>query len=117
MLIEFQLILLREAGLAPVWSRCSSCGSVLGEDQKLYFSSGSGGMLCRECESSVTKKRPVRPPTLQILKNPSLAQTVPIRQVIDAYELLSYHQRELLGKQTKIMTFLTQLLRKQKVSK
>ena len=113
-LLDFELTLLREIGLSPVWGRCSSCGGPLGTDaQHLYFSSGSGGMLCRDCEPAIVEKRPVDPQVLQVLQHPETAENAPRKTVFDAHELLSYHQQELAGKQAVVMKFVNQILRKQ----
>jgi DNA repair protein RecO (recombination protein O) len=113
-LLGFELTLLREIGLAPSWDTCSSCARKLPPRQRLYFSSSQGGMLCRDCEGAVREKLFVEPEVLDVLCDLSKSATVPRRTLIDAHELLSYHQRELLGKQTKIMVFLNQLLRQEK---
>lgn len=114
-LLNFSLTLLREAGLALNWQVCSSCGRELGAHRHLYFSSTAGGMLCRDCEGAFTEKIFVEPATLEVLRDPHQAPTIPSTTLIDAHELLSYHQREILGKQSKIMVFLNQLLRQEKI--
>ena len=113
-LVTFELALLREVGLAPSWKSCRGCGRELSQEQRLYFSSGNGGLLCRECEGSILEKRSVDQGVLRILQNPATIQTAPRQAVINTHELLSYHQRELLGKQSKMTVFFNQLLRQQR---
>ena len=112
-LLNFELTLLREIGLSPVWDRCGSCGGPLAAGQHLYFSSGSGGMLCRDCEPAVVEKRLVDPRVLQVLQHPETGETATRKTAFEAHELLSYHQQELAGKQVAVMKFVNQILRKQ----
>ncbi|MCK5272482.1 MAG: DNA repair protein RecO [Sedimentisphaerales bacterium] len=111
-LLNFELTLLREIGLSPVWQRCGSCGGPLVSDQNLYFSSGNGGMLCRDCEPAVVEKRPVNPQVLQILQHPETAETATRKTTFEAHELLSYYQQELAGKQAVVMKFVNRILSK-----
>ncbi len=115
-LLDFELTLLREIGLSPLWQRCGSCSGPLVSGQRLYFSSGSGGMLCRDCEPAVVEKRPVDPRVLQILQHPETAETATRKTAFEAHELLSYYQQELAGKRAAVMTFVNQILRKQVLS-
>ena len=118
-LLRYELMLLREVGLAPVWHRCSACSAILPDVQadgakrprQLYFSSGSGGMLCRDCEPAVVEKRFLEPEVLALLQGEHISPTAPLQTVLAAQELLSYHIRELLGKQSKMMVFVNRLLR------
>jgi len=120
-LLAFELTLLAEVGLAPVWRRCSACSGKLPDLQaggttelrQLYFSSGSGGMLCRDCEPAVVEKRFLEPEVLALLQGEDDSASAGLPSVLAAQELLSYHIRELLGKQSKMMVFVNRLLRQQ----
>lgn len=111
-LFNFELTLLLEIGLSPVWQRCGSCGGPLVADRNLYFSSGNGGMLCRNCEPAVVEKRLVDPLVLRILQHPETAETTARKTVFEAHELLSYYQQELAGRQAVVMKFVNRILRK-----
>lgn len=52
-----QYRLLREIGLAPQLENCAQCQRGLGAMDHLYFSAGSGGVVCRDCEMSLVDKR------------------------------------------------------------
>jgi DNA repair protein RecO (recombination protein O) len=63
LLILFQLTLLEEIGLQPVWSHCVNCktrapataGAGLSRRKRaceVYFSSSASGLICRDCEAS-----------------------------------------------------------------
>jgi DNA repair protein RecO (recombination protein O) len=51
--LAFQLDLLRETGYLGQLTHCSNCGSALGEREVTFFSPASGGVVCRNCESTV----------------------------------------------------------------
>jgi DNA repair protein RecO (recombination protein O) len=110
-LASFEMALLQEAGLSPQWHQCCNCGRGLPGNRRLYFSSGQGGMLCRECEPGVMEKRFVDPEVIALLQNSSRLESANPGLAVEVHEVLSYHQRELLGKQTKIMAFVNPLLR------
>lgn len=111
LLVRFELATLREAGLAPVWDRCVSCGGAVAGARPVYFSSVNSGILCRDCEPTVLEKRLVEPRVLTIMQSPGSILNAPRVDIVDAHDLLVYHVRELLGKETKIMTFVQRLLR------
>jgi len=46
---EFELGVLRCAGLAPATEKCAACGGSLAGERKLFFSAGQGGCLCKGC--------------------------------------------------------------------
>ena len=116
-LVSFEAALLREVGLTPQWLHCCQCAREVPENRRLYFSSSQGGMLCRDCEPHVCEKRFVEPEVIKILQNTQALETADLRVVVEAHEVLSYHQRELLGKQTNIMKFVNPLLRQARMAK
>jgi DNA repair protein RecO (recombination protein O) len=116
-LVSFEAALLRDVGLTPQWHRCCQCARQLPENRRLYFSSSHGGMLCRECEPHVQEKRFVEPEVIKVLQNTQALETADPRIIVEAHEVLSYHQRELLGKQTHIMKFVNPLLRQVRKAK
>jgi DNA repair protein RecO (recombination protein O) len=112
-LLKFELILLRQAGFEPVWRHCCQCMRALSDGQKkYYFSSRRSGMICRDCEPGVAEKRFMTSQALRVLQNESFDDATPPQITMEAQELLHYHQREILGKQTKTMVFVNQLLQK-----
>ncbi len=110
-IFQFELILLREIGMQPVWDICSQCRRDVEDNGRIYFSSQSGGIVCRDCEPAFTEKRLVEPIVLEALQNPERALHAPREIVVNAHELLSYHYRELAGKETAIMRFVNQLFK------
>ena len=113
-LLNFELNLLREVGLTPVWDRCCGCGGTnLGRD-RIYFSSDSGGVLCRDCEAAVVQKHYITPDALDVLQHPQLAAQKSPAQVIEAHKVIWRHTRDILGKETAIMSFTNRLLDRQR---
>jgi len=113
LLVRFQLALLDGVGLTPIWDHCCICRGPLGSCGPIYFSSSSGGMLCRDCEPAVMDKRFVDAKALALLQAAPLDPPPTPTTVLQAHELLSYHERELLGKESTIMVFLNRLLHQQ----
>jgi len=116
-LLSFEMALLQEIGLGPSWRNCCRCGGIVEDKGRGYFSSDSGGLLCRNCQSGTREKRIIEPAVLKLLQNPTAAQSADKSVVIAAHELLSIHLRHLQGKESTIMTFVNKLLRKAKVGK
>jgi DNA repair protein RecO (recombination protein O) len=113
LLLQFELVLFQQVGLSPNWKQCVNCDKSLPPEQRLYFTSQGGGMLCRECEPAAVEKRFMEPPALQLLQNPQNALNSSMQVVVEAHELLSYHQRELLNRENSLTKFVNQLLRKE----
>ena len=112
-LLKFELVLLRQAGYEPIWRHCCQCMRDLPDDQKrYYFSSRRSGMICRDCEPGIAEKRFITSQALRVLQNERFDEATPPQITMEAQELLYYHQREILGKQTKTMVFVNQLLHK-----
>lgn len=57
LLILFQLTLLKEIGLIPIFDACANCKSVFSAAwPETYFSSSANGLICRDCEASFHEK-------------------------------------------------------------
>ena len=112
-LLQYELILLREAGFEPVWRHCCQCTREMPKDQnRYYFSSRKSGMICRDCEPGIPEKRFISPQALNVLQSGTFDEKTSPQIIMEAHDLLHYHQREILGKQTKTMIFVNQLLHK-----
>ncbi len=110
-LVKLELVLLHTAGLLPGWSRCAACKKNLQTGRSAYFSSQAGGMICRDCEGAVSEKTQAGPTTWGVLGDIGKLGNTSRTETLAIHELLCYHQREILGKQPQIMSFLLQLLR------
>jgi len=53
LLIRFELGLLREIGLLPVFDACVNCKNAVSSNwPQGYFSNSAPGLICRDCEAS-----------------------------------------------------------------
>ncbi|MCP4453803.1 MAG: DNA repair protein RecO [Planctomycetes bacterium] len=60
LLVVFQLSLLREVGLAPVFSHCLNCQADAAQSPDvMFFSHGANGLVCRDCEMSFPDRMPL----------------------------------------------------------
>lgn len=58
-IVAFQERLLHEVGYAPDLHNCVGCKHHPADRQRVYFSAGGGGIVCRDCEMHVVEKRRV----------------------------------------------------------
>ncbi len=112
-LIKFELNLLQQTGQAPVWNRCCSCNKPFIANQRVYFSSSEGGLLCRDCEPAIMEKRSVAPDVLPILQNHNIITKTYPQSLLKCQDILYYHIREILGRENSIMKLTNQLLRQE----
>lgn len=119
-LVTFELVLLQEAGMAPVWDRCTGCSRSIVEQLAtqdkavFYFSSRNGGVVCRDCEPALVEKRLLPHRLLQLFIHKGFVTQEDQTELFKAHELLCYHQREILGKQIRMTDFLNSLLSQQR---
>lgn len=109
-LVGFERDLLHYVGLLPVWDRCSRCGREAHQQTPVYFSSRSGGVVCRDCEPPLTEKRLVSRQAVQLLAEAVIPSDVLDKTVFEAHDLLGYHLRELQGKPLAAWQFATGLI-------
>lgn len=121
-LVRFLWIMLREIGLRPDLANCANCNRPVGGDHVLYFSSRSGGAICRDCETHTVEKTRIDGLAAMMLSamndmtgssdwqitsevESAVPQTIapadrkPIRA---AFDLLDYHLTETMGKQARL---------------
>ena len=120
-LILYQLRLLEETGLAPVFNACINCGANVAKassfrklspcqgpvprrgegverDRQCYFSSRENGVLCAACEQTFPEKRAIDSGLVEILKTPAKLPKTELKKLKKIEALLIYHFTELLGK-------------------
>ncbi len=99
--VTFQAALLREVGLMPDFGRCVRCDKVYPGRGDAYLSSGEGGLVCRNCEPTVVEKRRVAQPTIVGLTDGNWAA----EGQQGAFGVLDYHIECLIGRPTKLGSF------------
>lgn len=94
LLARFLWLLLTEIGLHPELSVCTSCRRSVAGDAVLYFSSRSGGAICRDCEPASVEKFQLNPGATRITRG----EPMDARGVRAALIMLDYHITETLGR-------------------
>jgi len=105
LLISFQLTLLKEVGLIPVFDSCVNCKTSHGAratSNEFYFSSSANGLICGDCESSF-------PDRIRLSKNAANC-LADVKKILDADEktlneiekILIHHFTEILRHQPKM---------------
>ncbi len=105
-LMDYQLTLLDEAGIAPVLDACANCGMIAKTlPRELYFSSAANGLLCGGCEQSFSEKRRISAACAAALNRRLSAENAPGNALSEAEHLLIYHFTELLGRPAKMSKY------------
>lgn len=127
-LVPYLWLMLKEIGLVPELSRCLGCGSPVGGDQIVYFSSREGGAICRDCEPGTIEKRRVEAIAVRLLSQINEVDlTARTSAIVDharnnvtdryerrawrqAFEMLDYHLTETMAKQARLRAPLLSIL-------
>ncbi|CAG1064787.1 DNA repair protein RecO [uncultured bacterium] len=111
----FEVKLLALSGYLPHLAGCMSCGAS-GENERLYFSSAKGGLVCRACASALTGLIAVSPGTAALLSMAArlepakLGRLKPGPAFLDESERLLYDFiKYQLGKELKTRRFMAKL--------
>ena len=99
--VPFQLTVLSEAGLRPVFAECVSCHRPTGGQSDTYLSSSQGGLICRDCEPAVIEKHRVHAEAVAGLLGGTWTRT----GLREAFAALEYHIRNVVGKPTRLADF------------
>jgi DNA repair protein RecO (recombination protein O) len=75
--LAFELDLLRQSGYLPELHICANCGMALDSRGPVYFSANRGGVICRNCESTLPDRLPLDPRLLSLLQNMLRLQAQP----------------------------------------
>ncbi|MFQ5423708.1 MAG: DNA repair protein RecO [Phycisphaerae bacterium] len=113
---SFLWLLLKEVGLRPDLVRCVSCDRRLGQEPLLYFSSRSGGAICRDCEPAIVDKRRIDPATAAVLSEAAAESAGPLPALAaePAFDLMDYHIRETLSQPLRVSSSLREVLRQRR---
>ena len=97
LLVVFQLSLLREVGLSPVFSQCLNCRTdAMASRGSLFFSHKANGLVCRDCEMSFPDRLPVPPEVVGCLAQISRLTEASVQTLIQVEGLLIEHFTYLL---------------------
>jgi len=97
LLVVFQLSLLREVGLYPVFSECLNCKTGLTpSSHAVFFSHAANGLVCRDCEMSFPDRIPLTAGVLACLAQISQLAGASVQTLFQVETLLIDHFTYLL---------------------
>jgi len=105
-LILFQLVLLREVGLIPVFDYCVNCKTRGTKDKtnwsEVYFSSTANGFICKNCEASFPDKIRLTKTAADCLSNLKKVDNSEEKTLNEIEKVLIHHFTEILHHQPKM---------------
>lgn len=103
LLILFQLALLKEVGLGPMLKNCANCKVDFSTNWlESYFSSGAGGLICKDCEGGFADKIRLSIRAAGALSNLSKIADAKEATLNEVEKILVYYFTELIGKPPKM---------------
>jgi len=112
LLILFQLALLKEVGLIPVFDACVNCkrrqetGDRRQKTEEIYFSSSANGIICRDCEASFPDRIKLTKNAADCLSNLKLISDADEKALNEIEKLLIHHFTEILHHQPKMAKYI-----------
>ncbi len=112
-LIRFQLILLREIGLIPIFDQCISCGRDASESGLWTHWVGRGGLLCSQCRTHAESPNDIQAGTVALLRRLSQQPDLPTSRLAASSQQMRQMQHILtsalthaLGRRPKTLRYL-----------
>jgi DNA repair protein RecO (recombination protein O) len=107
LLILFQLVLLKEVGLTPIFNYCVNCKTkyehrVSSIEHQVYFSSSANGLICHDCEASFPDRIRVTTSAAKCLANLKLLTEADEKTTAQIEKLLISHFTQTLGRRLKL---------------
>jgi len=106
LLIRFELALLREIGLKPVFDACANCSSAFGPKWPCsFFSSAANGLICMDCENAFPDRIKIAKSSAACLKNPGIISEAPGPVIREIQKLLVHHFTQMLNRPPKMAKY------------
>jgi len=108
LLILFQLSLLRETGLTPIFDHCVNCKTRYDSQDTRYeffFSNEANGLICRDCQMSFPDKIPILKASADCLNNIKRIVNADETTIVEIEKLLISRFTYNLGKQPKLAKY------------
>ena len=106
-MVLFQLSLLKEIGLLPIFNACINCRNNFNENwQQTYFSSSANGLVCRDCETGFTEKIKLTSQTASCLADLKLIAETKEKTLNEIEKILVYHFTEILHHPPKMAKYI-----------
>lgn len=97
LLVVFQLSLLREVGLYPIFSECLNCkANTTSALDTTFFSHSANGLVCRDCEMSFPDRMPVSAGVARCLAQINQLSGASVKTLLQVETLLIDHFTYLL---------------------
>jgi DNA repair protein RecO (recombination protein O) len=108
-LIFFQMILLQEAGIMPIFDECGNCKADFNSPafEQVYFSSSANGFICRDCENSFPDKIRITRKSAEFLNAPERLNHKNKNILIEIEHLIIQHLRYLNGKDFRMSKYIS----------
>jgi len=111
LMVRFELALLREIGLIPNWFQCAGCMQPIEAQSGAAFSFVKSGVLCRSCKLHFPQKQSMNLEVLRFLQNPKRQPDIAEEILWKTHQFLAAYYCHLIGRETKMIKFVTELLR------
>lgn len=103
LLILFQLTLLSQTGILPVFQFCLNCKTPLSDNwRQYYFSSSANGLICRDCQMSFPSRIALDLNAVKCLADIKHIKQAELQTLEKIEMLLIYHFTEISGKRPKM---------------
>ena len=103
LLILFQLTLLSQTGILPVFQFCLNCKTAVTDDRRqYYFSSSANGLICRDCQMSFPDRIALDSGTAKCLSDFNHIKQAEPETLEKIESLLIHHFTEISGKRPKM---------------
>jgi DNA repair protein RecO len=107
-LVLFQLILLREIGLCPVFEFCVNCKNHFNtQSQQVYFSNNARGLICKDCQGAFPDGVPIAKKAVSCLANVDSVASADERTVEEIEGVLISYFTDILGRTPKMAKYVT----------
>ncbi|MHC4443159.1 MAG: DNA repair protein RecO [Planctomycetota bacterium] len=102
LLIVYQCALLTEVGLWPDLTRCVICDRTAPQGRSAYYAAHQGGLICSNCQSSLTDKRKISAPTLNALRQRNFNN----KSAGDAFDVLNHTISNIINRPPALAKFI-----------
>ena len=106
-LILFQLCLLKEIGLSPVFEHCVNCKSPFSTLwREIYFSNGAKGLICQDCQGPFPDKTRLTQQGANCLVDVKSLASAPDTEIRQVEDILISYITDILGRPPKMAKYI-----------
>lgn len=98
LLILFELVLLKEIGLLPIFANCGNCKIAFNNNwPQPFYSSSANALVCRDCEPAFPDRITISAEAVKCLADIKHLATADEKTLAEIEKLLIYHFTEILN--------------------